>query len=219
MPISGSFVRADWSGRVTSFNGMMNRLMTESGSFVNTGAIYNRLSDSSSITNSFYRNRSAAESNVQGIIQGLEFSTTPTTMDGAGSFGRHMQVGVNKQTTDGSPSSPSLQLDYPGNMWRFRWTVKGGNRSISILAKQNSTGSNRPQMIIKANSNVGISSDLTVAAPDGAGWVIVGPITFTVPSGSTDVIWVELHNNNYAVKDTMAELIKTPAYFDHIIAS
>jgi hypothetical protein len=195
----------------------MDRLMTESGSFVNIGVIYNRLMDSSSVTRSFYRNRSAAESNVQGIIQGLEFSTTPTTMDGAGSFGRHMQTGVNKQTTDGSPSSPSLQLDYPGSMWRFRWVVKAGNRSISVLAKQNSTGSYRPSIIVKANSNVGINFDLSASAAAGGDWTKIGPISFNV-SGS-DVVWVELHNNNYGVPNMNGSLASYPAYFDHIVAT
>ena len=214
MPISGSFVRADWSGRVQLFVGTADKLMTDSGSVVKYGAIYDRLIDSGSVTCSFYRNRAEAESGVQGAIQGIAFNN-PSSIDSSGTFGRHMQVGVNKQTSDGSPTSPCLQLDYPGNMWRFRWVVRPGSRQISVLAKQNSTGSSyRPSLVVKANSTLGINSDLSAAAPASGDWVKIGPISFTT-TGS-DVVWVELHNNNYATKNSNSEIMKNPAYFDHI---
>ena len=134
----------------------------------------------------------------------------PTSVRGDTSFGRHMQIGVVKNTTDGNPSSPSLSLLIPG-MWRFRWVVKAGTRSISIYAKQNSTGSAfRPSLIVKANPNVGLNNDISGSAPAGSGWQTIGPVSFT--STGTDVVWVELWNNNL-------NTISQPALFDHIVAT
>jgi len=219
MPISGSFVLGDSTGRIMSFSSIYNRLSTSSSVALTTpGAIYDLLSESSSLTASQKRNRSESHTFVLGAAQGITIGDSGT-IDGNGSFGRYIQVGVNKETVDGVPSAPSLRLDYPGNMWRFRWVVKGGNRSISVSAKQNSTGSYRPSMVIKANSNIGLNYDVSSSAADGAGWVTIGPITFTATSGSSEAVWVELHNNNYNIISSNGGLTAVPAYFDHIIAS
>lgn len=218
MATSGSFVRGDWSGRVQSFSGTYNRLADSSSLQSSVGVKYNRLADSSSIVSTFIRNRGSSEAGQTSAQKGLGFAS-PTSYLSDGSFGRHMQTGVNKETTLGSPTSPSLRLDYNG-FWRFRWVVKGGNRSISVLAQQNSTGSvNRPSMVIKSNSNVGINFDLSASAADGSGWITMGPITFTATSGSQDTVWVELHNNNLNQPNINGLILSTPAYFDHIVVS
>jgi hypothetical protein len=194
-------VRGNSSGRTSSTTTVKG---DKSGRVISLGVYSNKVS----------------EPKCHGFAQGIAFSA-PTTIDGAGSFGRHMQVGVNQDTTQGSPSPPSLRLDFPGNMWRFRWVTKEGARSISVLSMQNSTGSYRPSMIIKANPNIGLNNDLSASAANGSGWVNIGPIMFT--SLAPDVVWVELHNNNYGLSNLNAsgnpEFVKTPAYFDHIIIS
>jgi hypothetical protein len=126
--------------------------------------------------------------------------------------GRHMLTGISKSTTEGSPSAPSLEIAALA-MWRFRWTVAAGARSISVLVKQQENTANRPSMIVRTNSNVGINSDLTAVAPSGTGWVTIGPITFT--STGADVVWVELHNNCMFANYTAP----SPAFFDHIVVS
>jgi hypothetical protein len=116
---------------------------------------------------------------------------------------------ISKDTIDGSPNAPCLSIDVP-SYWRFRWVVKAGIRSVYILANQNSTGSlNRPSMIVKSNPNIGLANDVVGTAADGAGWIPIGPLSFT--SLGSDVVWVELWNNNY--------VLQTPALFDHIITS
>lgn len=217
MPISGSFVRGDWSGRVQSFAGTYNLGVMNSQSLQTSSFIYDRTMESSSVTTSMIRNRGSSEPSSAGARQGISFAA-PTSYLSDGSFGRHMQTGVSKETTLGSPTTPSLRLDYPG-FWRFRWVVRGGNRSVSVLAQQNSTGSNRPSMVVKANPNVGLYFDISASAANGAGWINMGPLTFTALSGSQDTVWVELHNNDYAIINTNAQLISTPAYFDHIVVS
>ncbi len=218
MPISGSFVRGNSTGRIMSFSSVYNKLSTSSSvALTSPGAIYNLLSESSSILSILNRNRSEAEVFVIGAAQGIGVGES-ATIDGNGSFGRHLQIGVNKETTEGTPSAPSLRLDYPGNMWRFRWVVKVGNRSMSVSAKQNSTGSAyRPSMVIKANTAVGLMYDVSSSAADGAGWVTIGPVTFT--AGASDVLWVELHNNNYNSPTINGTIPAIPAYFDHIVAT
>lgn len=139
-------------------------------------------------------------------LKGL--SIGPGSMFGDSPFSSNWQVGVSKNTTDGNPSAPCLSLATPGR-WRFRWTVQTGTRTISILAKQNSTGSYRPSVIVKTNSNIGLNNDISGSAPAGAGWVTIGPISFV--STGTDVLWVELWNN--------VRTQTSPALFDHIVTT
>lgn len=122
----------------------------------------------------------------------------------------YMQSQISKNTSDGNPSSPCLSVDVPSS-WRFRWVVQPGNRSIYALAKQNSTGSVfRPRMTLKSNPNVGLTNDVSGSAPQAAGWVQIGPLSFVATA--TDVVWVELSNNAYSQSFE-------PALFDHIITS
>lgn len=213
--VSGSFVRGDYSGRAFSVAAIPNRFM-DASSNPTASYIYNRFMDSSSVPYTTKRDRSSGEEGVAGYLKGMAFGA-PTSFDGQGSFGRHMQYGLNKEVTLGNPGAPSLRLDYPG-FWRFRWVVKPGSRTISIFANQNSTGSlYRPTLVVKANSNVNINTDLTAVAPAGAGWVSIGPISFTATG--TDVVWVEMHNNNINMVNINGSLVSTPAYFDHIVVT
>lgn len=217
MPASGSMVRGDLAGKMAlSYSFYENRQQLFSGSqqpFI--FSLDNKQLTSGSIAAIKQTRDDEAEPRSVGFLQGLAFGA-PTTIDGGGSFGRHMQVGVNRENNDGTPAAPSLRLDYPG-MWRFRWVVKNGNRSISVSARQNSTGSFRPSMIVRKNPGIQIFNDISASAPDGAGWVNMGPITFTA-SGS-DVVWVELHNNNHGVMNMEGVLLSQPAFFDHIVGS
>lgn len=220
MAISGSFVRGNWAGPALGPTTAINDRSADASLTMSLLAINDRTSDSSTITSSLaFRERGIGEQKIVGYYQGISFEA-PTTLDGAGSFGRHMQVGVNRENTDGSPSPPSLRLDLPGSFWRFRWVLKTGNRTLTVAAKQNSTGSlYRPSVVIKKNLNIGLVADLSASAANGNDWVTVGPINFTV-SGS-DVVWVELHNNNQAwtMRTNDGVLMYAPAYFDHIVTT
>ena len=155
---------------------------------------------------------------VIGALKGIAFSGVPTSYLGDGTYGRHMQVGVTENFTDGNPSSPCLQLTYPG-FWRFRWSVKPGVRSIYIQAKQPHYLSGSipyvsifypSTMVVKANSSVGLNNDISGSAIDTQSWNQIGPVSFTV--NSSGPVWVELWNNN-------SNEYNTPALFDHIIAT
>jgi len=152
------------------------------------------------------RDRSGYSSNLGGL-QGIYIGGTPS-INGTGTFGRLLACGIAESTTTGNPTPPSLKLTQPC-YWRFRWSVKGGQRSISVLSLQVTNTNQRPSMVVKSNASIGIASDITAVAPSGTGWVTIGPINFTV--NAAGIVWVELHNNNTYSYD--------PAYFDHIVAS
>jgi hypothetical protein len=165
---------------------------------------------------------SSSNSNIRrgayGYAQGISYISDMTTMDGTSGEGRHMQIGVGKNSTEGSNTPPCLQLDYPG-MWRFRWVIKGGTKTVSVLTKQNSTGSLRPSMVVKANPLIGVPYDISASAANANSWTTIGPISVT-PTG-TGSVWVELHNNmvNYPsirIDDTVTLY---PALFDHIVTT
>jgi len=126
-----------------------------------------------------------------------------------GNFGRHLQIGANRDNVEGSPGSPSLRLDIPG-FWRFRWAVSVGTHTIQVDTKQVINASPRPTLVIIANPDVGLMANVTATAPSGTGWVTIGPASFNATA--VGAVWVELHNNYVA-------LFNTPAYFDHIVGT
>jgi hypothetical protein len=136
----------------------------------------------------------------------------PTSADGDGTFGRHIQVGLKRNDSDGSPLSqtPCLQLTYPG-LWRFRWSVQAGVRSLYINAKQpdNGISGQRPMMVVKANPSVGLSADLMMSSAAGSDWLTIGPLTFTATAAG--MVWVEVHNH--------CQTSNYPALFDHIVTT
>jgi len=146
-------------------------------------------------------------SSVVGYGQGISLGG-PTSQVGDDSYGiRHMQQAVTRSFVEGSPNTPSLCLQHVG-MWRFRWVVKPGQRQVVVRTKQvKSYTGQRPTMTVKANTNVGLNSDLVATAPASSDWTLIGPIIFT--STGTDALWVELRNN--LLMDDAA------AFFDHII--
>lgn len=144
-----------------------------------------------------------------GYLQALNIGGVVDTY-GVSPIGRAFQVGVRKSTSEGSPAQPSLALDIPG-MWRFRWGVTAGTRTISIKAKQvSNVAGRRPRMTVKANPGIGVNADVSGDAGGSADWVTIGPLTVT--PASDGVLWVELWNMDAVTFDS-------PAFFDHITAT
>lgn len=143
-----------------------------------------------------------------GVLQGINLGG-PTSTIGDDTWGvRNLSPMITRNNTQGNPNSPCLELTAPA-MWRFRWVVKPGQRQLSIRAKQIKTfPGQRPTLIIKKNSNVGINIDIKATAPEGIDWVVIGPIIFTATG--TDVVNVEVHNN--------LQIQSCSAFFDHIVA-
>jgi hypothetical protein len=110
-----------------------------------------------------------------------------------------------KSVSEGNPSQPSMNMPTHG-MFKFRWTVSAGTKTIQCSVKQPDNGSPRPSLVVKANTDIGVNSDVTVTAAAGIGWVTLGPATIS-PS-SLGAVWVELHNNYDA--------LYSPCYWDNI---
>lgn len=89
------------------------------------------------------------------------------------------QFGITKDTSEGSPSQPSMKAILPHRR-RFLWPVASGTRTISVDVKfsvDNGTGF-RPMLVIKANAEVGIAADVVTEAAAGAGsYKTIGPVT------------------------------------------
>lgn len=131
-----------------------------------------------------------------------------STGDGRG-LPRQLAIGISRSDTEGYPTPPSLCLSRPG-MWRFRWAVIAGGRSITVKVKQAVNAAPYPTMVIKANAACGVLSDVVGTSPGGAGWVSIGPIVATATVDG--VLWVEFWNNYNRTSFA-------PAYFDQIIVT
>lgn len=95
-----------------------------------------------------------------------------------------------RDDSDGQPT-PCLRVGGSFSL-RFRIGVLAGVRTITVQAKQTNAGEPRPVLMVAANSDVGLDAPLLATAPAGAGWVTVGPVTFTATVAGA--IEVELRN-------------------------
>ena len=107
-------------------------------------------------------------------------------------FGSSEAVLGARDNTEGNPAQPSLRMDSRG-VFRMRWKVLPGTRTITVSVKQAVNLSPRPTIVVRANPDIGVNSDVTETAPGGASWVTIGPATVT-PS-SAGVLAVELRAN------------------------
>lgn len=119
---------------------------------------------------------------------------------------RPMVFAAGRNDSEGNPASPCLAMPYPG-VFRFRWAVRAGTRSISVSVKQSLNASPRPSITVKASPGIGIASDVSASAASGTGWVTAGPAVVTPTSDG--VVYVELANNTTGENDHSC-------YFDHI---
>lgn len=151
-----------------------------------------------------------------GFIKGIAFLGGPTDLLGNSTPGRHLTTGVLRNNTEGNPAQPSLQLNYGGSMWRFRWSVQAGSRYIQVNCKQVNNGASRPTLVVKAATGI-LASDQTGTAASSTGWVVIS-VSFTALAAG--VLWVELHNNDYAIpRANGSSNAINPCYFDHIVST
>ena len=107
-----------------------------------------------------------------------------------------MGFGVFEDLSDGNPSSPSMGMWFPTS-FSFRWVVLPGTHTIQANVKQDIDIGPRPTMVVKANSSIGVNSDVTATAPLNSGWCVVGPATITATAQG--VLIVELISNTTSV--------------------
>jgi len=135
---------------------------------------------------------------------GICICSGPSSWDGTNTSERHFQLNARRDDTEGTPSPPCLALDSWG-FWRFRWAVGPGNRSLTCFAKQVSNVANRPSIVLKTNTSVGLNADVTAVMGSSADWISA---TASFVATGTGMVWVELHNNCLGIPDT--------CYFDRI---
>jgi len=133
---------------------------------------------------------------------GIILGGAPVDWEGDGV--RSLQFGARFEGTEGTPTAPSLALDWWG-FWRWRWVVDTGTRSVTIYTKQASNVAGRPSVVLKANAAVGLAADVTAVAGSSTGWIAV---TASFNCTAPGMVWVELHNNCLGIADT--------CYFDRI---
>lgn len=126
------------------------------------------------------------------------------------SAGIPLVYGVTRSMVEGNPATPSIALNY-ASMWRFKWSVVSGTRTISVRCKQAANLNPRPSITVEANPSIGILNDVTGSAGPSTDWVDIGPVTITPTS--TGAVFVKLYNNLNATSSHI------PTYFDHIVVT
>jgi hypothetical protein len=116
-------------------------------------------------------------------------------------------VSGGEEFVQGSPGAPSLRMDSEGQ-WRFRWVLTSGTHTLQVSVMQAANLTPRPALVVKANPNIGIATDIVGTAPAGAGWTT---ITVSATATTLGATWVELHN----YLETSPGVY--PCYWDHLI--
>ena len=120
-----------------------------------------------------------------------------------------LTFGAGEYFADGTPSPPSLFMQYP-SYFRFKWIVQTGTRTIQVSCKQDINLTPRPSMIVRANVSLGVPADVSATAPSGTGWVIVGPVTITATT--MGLLYVDLLSNGSAEN-------ANPCLWDNIVST
>jgi hypothetical protein len=97
-----------------------------------------------------------------------------------------------KNTTDGSASQPCLDFSDCNALFRFRWAVTTGTRTLSVKCANISGLTPYPTVTIRANKSIGVNSDVVGTAIAGTGWQTIGPLS--VSPSSNGVLLVELYS-------------------------
>jgi hypothetical protein len=85
-------------------------------------------------------------------------------------------VGV-RDESEGRGGPPCFRATVSGIL-RFRLAVMAGARSLEVWVKQPNPLLARPIMRVRRNTEIGLASDLSSTAPNGGGWVKVGPVSW-----------------------------------------
>ncbi len=138
------------------------------------------------------------------VMGGRTFAAIPAVFSiqvggaGGGQSGSPAKLGFGtfEDLSDGDPASPSMGMWFP-TQFSFRWVVNPGTHTIQVNVKQDINISPRPSMIVKANSSIGVNSDVSASAPSNTGWCVIGPITVTATAQG--ILIVELASNITAI--------------------
>lgn len=111
----------------------------------------------------------------------------------------YWKIGVVRSDTEGNPSPPSLKMSQPAS-FRLLWPVSGtGTHTFSIDVKQAANQLPRPQIVVKANADIGINADVIVVASNETGFTTVGPaIVVPTADGVLDVLIQSVYCGSYA---------------------
>jgi hypothetical protein len=97
-----------------------------------------------------------------------------------------------RDDVEGKVTPPSQRQGRPGVLRDVRWPVQAGARTISIDVKAPAgSGTDLARLIVKANPEVGLGTDLVGIAPVGTGWVTIGPLSFTATAIGVLEVWRE----------------------------
>jgi hypothetical protein len=172
-----------------------------------------------------------ADINAPGMIGGLAQAALPGVI-GLCISNLKFTFGAYEELSDGNPAAPCLGLRNANTFYTFLWGVLSGTRTIQINCKQASNFTvQRPQMVVRKNTAIGVNADVTGTAGNSTGWVTIGPLT--VNPISVGVLTVDLLcvGNAPAPNDTFNSsidsgliagwggIISTPCLFDHIVTT
>lgn len=138
-------------------------------------------------------------------LAGCSYPAWGVSLGGPG-FAR-LAMGVSRATDEGNPSAPCLKMEHPAT-FRVPWAVRAGQRRVAVSVKQASNISPRPALIVRANSALGVSSDVVEVAGGSTGWVTVGPVVVNPTSDGVLVVELVCRAQSAAF---------APCYWDHLV--
>ena len=127
-------------------------------------------------------------------VVGIVLPLRPRVIVMGGGISDRLYFG-SQNTSDGSPSQPCLEFKDANGLFRFRWAVKSGSRTLSIKVANITGLTPYPTVTIRANVAIGVNADVVGTAIAGTGWQTIGPLS--VSPSSDGVLIVELYSGGF----------------------
>jgi hypothetical protein len=99
-----------------------------------------------------------------------------------------------RDDTDGDGGPPSQKQQRPGVLRDIYVPVTAGVPiRITLACRYSPDADPRPRMLVRANSDVGLTGDLEVVAPSGSGWTTL-TTSFTPTADGVVQVWREMRS-------------------------
>lgn len=119
-------------------------------------------------------------------------------------------VGLGKNSVDGSPTAPSLDIDRR-TYFEILWPVATGvENTFTVKVRQPVIATLQPQVTILADAGLGVNSDVVGVAAAVSGWTTIGPLSVNPTSAGVLVVRLENRSDDEDPRSQWDSVVVSP---------